>query len=185
VLFSGFLGIALIGIQEKEPLLSGLLVVEKVLARANKFAVRLTPIGLFAIAANTVGTLDTEQVSRLSIFLVGYGALSLLLTFWILPGLVTCLTPIPARRIIQSTRDALITAFMTGDLFVAILVDRSKELLEEHGLPEPEEGAPADIIIPIFYNFPLVAKLLSLSFVMFAAWYSNTVVSWARQYNLV
>src|SRR4030095_10278935 len=44
VLFSGFLGIALIGIEKKEPLLSGLQVLEKVLARANRFAVSLTPI---------------------------------------------------------------------------------------------------------------------------------------------
>ena len=68
---------------------------------------------------------------------------------------------------------------MTGELFVvlAILLDRSNELLEQHGFPEPEEGAPADIIVPTFYNFPHVAKVLSLSFVLFAAWYSNTVVS--------
>ncbi len=188
VLFSGFLGVALIGIEkeQKEPLLSWLSVVEKVLGRANKFAVRLTPIGLFAIAANTVGTMDTEQMGRLRVFLIGYGAMSLLLTFWILPGLVACVTPIPARRVLQATRDALITAFITGELFVvlAILVDRSKELLEEHGLEEPEEGAPADIIIPAFYNFPHVAKLLSLSFVLFAAWYSDTLVSWATRAQL-
>ncbi len=183
VLFSGFLGIALIKIEKKEPLLEILTVLEKTLSRANHFAVRLTPIGLFAIAANTVGTIDTEQVGRLRVFLIGYGAMSMLLVFWILPGLVACLTPIPVRRILQSTKDALITAFMTGDLFVvlAVLIDRSKELLEEHGFPEPEEGAPADIIIPTFYNFPHVAKLLSLSFVLFAAWYSDTVVSIATR----
>ena len=186
VLFSAFVGVALIGIEQKEPLLSWLSVVEKVLGRANKFAVRLTPIGLFAIAANTVGTMDTEQMGRLRVFLIGYGAMSLLLTFWILPGLVACLTPIPARRVLQATRDALITAFITGELFVvlAILVDRSKKLLEEYGEHEPEEGAPADIIIPAFYNFPHVAKLLSLSFVLFAAWYSDTVVSWATRAQL-
>src|SRR4030095_4206627 len=183
VLFSGFLGIALIGIKQKEPLLSGLQVVEKVLARANRFAVSLTPIGLFAIAAETVGTIDTDQVGRRRGFVIGEGALAPLLVLWILPGLVACVTPIPARRVWQATRDALITAFMTGELFVvlAILVDRSKELLEEHGLPEPEEGAPADIIIPTFYNFPHVAKLLSLSFVLFAAWSSDTVVSMATR----
>jgi len=186
VLFSGFLGIALIGIEKKEPLLSGLQVLEKVLARANRFAVRLTPLGLFAIAANTVGTIDTDQLGHLRVFLIGYGAMSLLLVFWILPGLVACLTPIPARRILQSTRDALITGFMTGDLFVvlAVLVDRSKQLLKEHGFAESQEGAPADIIIPAFYNFPHVAKLLSLSFVLFAAWYSDTAVSLANRVQL-
>ena len=89
---------------------------------------------------------------------------------------MACLTPIPARRILQSTRDALITAFITGELFIVLpaLIDRSKELLQEHGAREGEEGAPADVIVPAFYSFPHVAKLLSLSFVLFAAWYSDT-----------
>lgn len=181
VLFSGFLGIALIFVENKEPLLSGLLVVDKVLSQANRFAVKLTPIGLFAIAANTIGTVDLTQVGRLQVFLIGYGAMSLLLVFWILPGLVALLTPIPAGRVLQATRDALITAFITGELFIVLptLVDRAKELLEEYGLPSSDDGAPADVIVPAFYNFPHVAKVLSLSFVLFAAWYSDTALSLA------
>ena len=58
-----------------------------------------------------------------------------------------------------------------------MLIDRSKELLIAHGLPESEEGSPPDVIVPAFYNFPHAAKLLSLSFVLFAAWYSQTVLS--------
>ena len=49
-----------------------------------------------------------------------------------------------------------------------MLIDRSKELLIAHGLPESEEGSPPDVIVPAFYNFPHAAKLLSLSFVLFA-----------------
>src|SRR5580765_2563641 len=176
VLFSTFLGAALMGIEKKEPLLGSLQVLERMLARANRFAVRLTPVGLFAIATVSVGTADTEQMGRLHVFLFGYAAMSLLLALWILPGFVACLTPIPARRILQSTRDALITAFITGDLFIVLpaLIDRAKELLEEHGFHESAAGAPADVIVPAFYSFPHVAKLLSLSFVLFAAWYSET-----------
>ena len=58
-----------------------------------------------------------------------------------------------------------------------MLIDRSKELLIAHGLPESQEGSPPDVIVPAFYNFPHAAKLLSLSFVLFAAWYSQTVLS--------
>jgi len=186
VLFSAFLGAALIGIETKEPLLGSLQVIERMLARANRFAVRLTPFGLFAIAAVTMGTADTEQMGRLQVFLFGYAAMSLLLTLWILPGLVACLTPIPVRRILHSTRDALITAFITGELFIVLpaLIDCSKKLLEEHGLREPEAGAPADVIVPAFYSFPHAAKLLSLSFVLFAAWYSETALTMAGRAQL-
>ena len=81
-------------------------------------------------------------MGRLRVFLIGYAAMSLLLVLWILPGLVACLTPIPAHRILQSTRDALITAFITGDLFIVLpaLIDRSKELLEEHGVPRARKA---------------------------------------------
>ncbi len=179
VLFSAFLGVALMGIEKKEPLLGSLQVLERMLGQANRFSVRLTPFGLFAIAAVTVGTADTEQMGRLRVFLIGYAAMSLLMALWILPGLVACVTPIPVRRILRTTRDALITAFITGDLFIVLpaLIDRSKELLVEHGFPETKEGAPADVIVPAFYSFPHVAKLLSLSFVLFAAWYSDTEVA--------
>ena len=181
VLFSSFLGIALIGIDRKERLIDVLLVLERALARANRLVVRATPIGLFAIAAHTVGTADMEQLGRVKIYLVAYGVMALLLTLWVLPGFVACLTGIPARRVLNATRDPLITAFMTADLFIVlpVLIDRSKELLREHGMHEAGEGSPPDVIVPAFYNFPHAAKLLSLSFVLFAAWYSETTLSLA------
>ncbi len=179
VLFSVFLGVALIGIERKQDLLENLMLIERGLKRANQFAVGLTPIGLFAIAAHIVGTVDAAQFAQVRVYLISYGVMALLLSLWVLPGLVACLTPIPAREILKKTRDGLITAFMTGELFIVLpmLIDRSKELLIAHGLPESQEGSPPDVIVPAFYNFPHAAKLLSLSFVLFAAWYSQTVLS--------
>jgi Na+/H+-dicarboxylate symporter/ABC-type amino acid transport substrate-binding protein len=179
VLFSVFLGVALLNIDRKERLIEVLLVLGGALAKANRFVVRLTPLGLFAIAAHTVGTADMDQLERVKIYLVSYGVMALLLALWILPGFVACLTGIPIRRVLNATRDVLITAFMTGDHFIVlpILIERSKELLREHGLPEAEEGSTPDVIVPAFYNFPDAAKLLSLSFVLFAAWYSDTALS--------
>ena len=187
VLFSIFLGVALIGIERKQGLLEVLALLERALKRANQFAVSLTPIGLFAIAAHIVGTVDRTQFAQVQLYLISYGAMALLLSFWVLPGLVACLTPIPVGQILNKTRDALLTAFTTGELFIVlpILIDRSKELLSAHGLPEPEEGSPPDVIVPAFYNFPHAAKLLSLSFVLFAAWYSNTELTTADYPRLV
>jgi Na+/H+-dicarboxylate symporter/ABC-type amino acid transport substrate-binding protein len=179
VLFSIFVGVAFIAIERKERLLENLVLIERGLKRANQFAVALTPIGLFAIAAQMVGTIEAGQFARVRVYLIAYAAMALLLSLWVLPGLVACLTPIPVRQILNKTRDALLTAFTTGELFIVlpILIDRSKELLAAHGLPEPEEGSPAEVIVPAFYNFPHAAKLLSLSFVLFAAWYSQTALS--------
>jgi len=178
VLFSSFLGVALMGVERKGGLIEALLTLERALARANRFVVRLTPLGLFFIAAHTVGTADPEQLAKVGVFLISYGSMALLLTFWVLPGFVACITPIPARRILAATRDGLITAFMTGDLFIVlpILIDQSKKLLSQYGFQEVEEGSSPDVIVPAFYNLPHAAKMLTLSFVLFAAWYSETLL---------
>jgi hypothetical protein len=42
------------------------------LARVNRLVVRLSPLGLFAIAGHTVGTLDLEQVAHLRVFRVAW-----------------------------------------------------------------------------------------------------------------
>jgi Na+/H+-dicarboxylate symporter/ABC-type amino acid transport substrate-binding protein len=176
VLFSALLGVALMGVEGKQGLLEALRAVERALARANSIVVRLTPLGLFAIAAHTAGTLDFQQAARLRVYQLAYAAMTLLLALWVFPGLVACLTRIPAWRVLRSTRDVLITAFFTGDLFVVLpsLIERAKALVEEAG-DLPAEGAEApDVIVPAFYNFPHSAKVLALSFVLFAAWYSET-----------
>jgi Na+/H+-dicarboxylate symporter/ABC-type amino acid transport substrate-binding protein len=182
VLFSVLTGVALMGVERKQGLIESLLAVERALARANRLVVRLTPIGLFAIAAHTAGTMDLDQVARLRVFQIAYAAMALLLALWVLPGLVGCLTPVPAWRVLRSTRDVLITAFITGDLFIVLpsLIDCSKHLIEESGGLETEGGSAPDVIVPAFYNFPHSAKLLSLSFVLFAAWYSETTLTLAE-----
>jgi len=177
VLFSAVLGVALMGVEGKERLLDSLKVLERALARANRQVIRLTPIGLFAIAAHFTGTVDFAEIARLRVYLLAYGSMALLLTLVVFPTIVASVTPIPAARVLQSMKDVLITAFMTDDLFVVLptLIERAKELLAEQDGGD-EDAHPADVIVPAFYNFPHAAKLLSLSFVLFAAWYSETTL---------
>ena len=53
---------------------------------------------MFAIAATAAGTLNIEQLGRLQVYLVTYVAVALLVSLWVLPGLVAALTPIPRAR---------------------------------------------------------------------------------------
>jgi len=136
VLFSVLVGVALIGIEAKDALIDNLTVLVSALSRVTHFVIRLTPIGIFAIAASTAGTMSIEEFGRLQVFLVTYVMASLLVTFWILPGLVTALTPLTYREVVGLTKAALLTAFATGTLFVVlpILTEKSQELLRNHGM---------------------------------------------------
>ncbi len=136
VLFSIVLGVAVIGLERKPVLLDLLHVVSAALARATRFIVQLTPYGLFAIAATAAGTLSLEQLGRLQVYLIAYVGVALLVSLWVLPGLVAALTPIRMRDIFSLTRNALITAFVAGDLFIVlpVLIESSRTLIERAGV---------------------------------------------------
>ena len=181
VLFSVTVGVALIGIERKEVVIEPLTIAASVLARATRFVVALTPYGLCAIAATTAGTLNLEQLGRLQIYLIAYVLVALLVSLWVLPGLVAALTPIRVRDILAHTRNALITAFVAGDLFIVlpVLIASSRMLIERDGLAGPAESGLPDVIVPASFNFPHAGKLLSLSFVLFAGWFADAAVSLA------
>ncbi len=104
VLFSVAIGIALIGVERKQLLLDVLGVVSAAVSRATRMIVNLMPYGLFTIAASVSGTITIDQVARLQVFIVSYMAMSLVLALWVLPGLVSVLTPITAARILRGHR---------------------------------------------------------------------------------
>jgi Na+/H+-dicarboxylate symporter/ABC-type amino acid transport substrate-binding protein len=177
VLFSVVLGMALIGVERKQILLDVLGAAGEALARATRFVVQLTPYGLFAIAATAAGTLSLEQLGRLQVYLISYVLVALLVSLWVLPGLVAALTPIRAMDILRLTRNALLTAFVAGDLFIVLpgLVEASKTLIDRQ-LADARATALPDVIVPASFNFPHTGKLLSISFVLFAGWFADAIV---------
>jgi Na+/H+-dicarboxylate symporter/ABC-type amino acid transport substrate-binding protein len=178
VLFSMVVGVALIGLPRKQVLLDVLETAGQALARAMGFVVRLTPYGVFAIAATTAGTLRIEQAARLEVYLIAYMVLALVLALWALPGLVSALTPIPVREIVGTTREAVLTAAIAGDLFIVLpaLIAACKGLAARYNPGAPHAAAMPDVIVPVSYNFPHSGKLLSVSFVLFAGWFSDATI---------
>ena len=178
VLFSIVLGIALIGVERKQVLLDVLAVAGTVVSRATRFVIQLTPYGIFAIAATAAGTLDVEQITRIEVYLLTYVVMALLVSLWVLPGLVSALTPIRFGEILSTTRTALVTAFMAGDLFIVLpaLIESCKTLLDRHGLTDTHTRDLPDVIVPASFNFPHTGKLLSLSFILFAGWFADAAV---------
>ncbi len=187
VLFSMVVGVALIGVPNKGPLLDVLATAGQAVSKATSFVVALTPIGVFAIAAVVAGTLSVEDLKRLQVYLIGYVAVSLLLSLWVLPGLVITLTPVPYRALMSRTRDALVTAFMTTSLFAVLplLTEQAKALVRQYAGADEEQAAATDIIVPASFNFPHTGKLLSLSFVLFAGWFADAKVSFSDYPRLV
>ncbi len=183
VLFSIAVGVALIGIEQKHIILDPLRILNRAMARVTQFVSKLTPIGVFGVVASSAGTMALEDLGRLQVYLLTYIAMALILTLWVMPAMITSLTPLTYRQVVGQTKDILITAFATGSGFIVLplLIERSKELLRQSGLGTENTEATVDVIIPAFTSFPKIGTLLPMSFVLFAGWFAGSTVS-AAQY---
>lgn len=131
--FSMALGIALIGMERKQGLIDLLATVTEALGRITGAVVELAPIGVFAVAAHVAGTLGNYEFQQLQVYVIVYIAMSLLLVFWTLPGLIAAVTPFRYREVLRYGCDAFLTAFATGNSFVALpmLTEKAKELFRD------------------------------------------------------
>lgn len=183
VVFGIAVGIALIGVPKKQDLLSVLGSLADALGRITGFVVKLTPLGVFALAASAAGTMTLEDLSRLQVYFVTYTAGALLLTFWLVPTLVSTLTPFSYSDVLRTTRDPLVTGFTTGNLLVvlAMLADNCKLLFQERdGESSRHAESVIDVSLPIAFTFPNLGVVLLLLFVPFAGWFTGNPVSIAE-----
>jgi hypothetical protein len=70
VFFSAAVGVALIGVEDKEQLIRGLETFLAALSRLTRFLVGLTPVGVFAIGAVAAGTMTLTEFARLQAYFV-------------------------------------------------------------------------------------------------------------------
>ena len=182
VLFSVAFGIALIGIRKKQGLLDVFDTAGDALGRVATFVVSLAPYGIFALMAKAAGTIEFSSLQGLQVYVVTYLAAAVIITFWVMPGLIAALTPIRYRDVIMSMRDALVTGFATGNLFVVLplLSRRSRDLVQSIEGSSEENAGMVDIITPTSYSFPTAGKLLALAFILFAGWMTGFPLSIAR-----
>lgn len=186
VFFSLLMGVALISVEDKTGVLPVFDALTAALAKINTAIVRLTPYGIFAISAAAAGTMTIEEVSRVQVYLLTYISLALLITFWIFPGMVAALSGIPFKVVLRTFKDALVTAFATGNQFVVLpqIAENCKTLLREQNRANDETDAAVDIIVPVSFNFPSLGKLLVILFVLFAAWFTDTELGLADRLSL-
>ncbi len=177
VLFSVIFGVTLIGMKEKEGLLDQLDVGVSALSAISRNIAELAPIGVFAIGAHAAGTLAFEDLGRLQVYIFSYLATSLVMALWVMPGMISAVTPLSYRQVVGPVRDVLVTAFATGNLFIVLpmLSDRAHKIVSQCA-DEEESKKLVDVIVPTSFNFPNVGKLMTLTFVPFAGWFTGFLV---------
>jgi Na+/H+-dicarboxylate symporter/ABC-type amino acid transport substrate-binding protein len=168
------IGLALTRVAEKRLLVEQLDVLAKALMRVSSFVARWAPIGVFAIAASTGGTLSWAETGRMQAYFVSFTATTLFLMCLVLPALVATCTSFSYADVWRVSRVAMLTAFATGKLIVVlpILIDETDRLfVRDKDSSDPSTAPVIDVLYPVAYPFPHLGKLMGMLFIPFAAWF--------------
>ena len=188
VVFSIMIGLALTGFEKKQILIEPLSLMAEVLSKITGIIARLAPYGVFALIAYTTGTMSFGDLARLQVYVVIMVTILSIIGLWLLPGLISSVTPLRHGEILKRLRTPLVTAFATGSSLVVLpmLAEICKNLIAETrpdgplGRIEEEQEdveSSVDVLIPTFFSFPTLGNVLSLTFVLFAGWYIGAPVA--------
>jgi len=179
VLFSLLMGVSLISVKDKETFITLTTSVGDTLMGVASFVAKLAPLGIFAISSSAAGTLDPEDLGRLQVFLWVYLIAALLLGLILLPLILHWSTPFSYRQILSVSGEAVITAVATGTVLVVLpmIIERTKEMLEEQDMACEETISTVDVLVPTAYSFPSTGTLLGLGFILFSSWYVGSPLS--------
>ncbi|WP_020531511.1 cation:dicarboxylate symporter family transporter [Flexithrix dorotheae] len=182
VLFCILIGVGLMRTKMTDSLLGNLEVLNKAINEVNKLVIKVTPYGVFAIAADTAGNMTWEDIGKLQAFILIYTIAVLILVFWFLPVLISSCTPFRYKDIFGFTKTTLITIFATGKIIIVLpqLVENIMDLYKKHNEDNPDRESSVEIIFPLAYPFPNLGSLVIIIFVPFAAWYLGSSMTFGE-----
>jgi ABC-type amino acid transport substrate-binding protein len=101
--------------------------------------------------------------------------------------LISTLTPFKYQDVFRYSKEALLTAFFTQNVFIILpmLIDASRKLYHDYGLSSDDTDSLNEVIVPVTFNFPNTGKLLSLLFIPFAAWLAGSPMELASYPNFL
>lgn len=172
-LFGVVLGMAIMGLSQKEPLLhvldSSCYALEKILF----WLARVSPIGIFAIIAYESGTIDFAELLKMRFLL--FSSMGLLLFFFLLffPILLCSTTPLSYRSVLKEFYKAGIIAFALGAEGIAIpfIIRSLRKFAKKNRVAEGQYPHIARATIPTGFGFGQIGNAFAMVFLLFFAFY--------------
>ncbi len=173
VIFSIVFGVAIQRVKDKDAFLSILDLIRGASVTIWNWIVLLAPIGVFALFADTAGTVAPTELADLSIYLIAMLCGTGILAFWILPSVIAAFCPMSTREVLRELQGALVIAVVTS-LSVAALpfIHRAADKLADRvGIDDPERGDIIQTTIAVSYPLAQLGNFFIMLFILFGAFY--------------
>lgn len=173
VIFSVVFGMAIMHLKEKDPLLSLLERVNNSLDRIIKWISIVSPIGIFAHVAYVTGTVDFHDLGKLQLYIGIIIGLTVFLSIWVLPTIVSCLTSIPYKELFQEYKTISFLPFATAIPTIALpyINNAMRRLAERKNLDLGTFRGTSQTIVPIGFGFAQLGNFIPLIFLLFMSFY--------------
>lgn len=171
--FGLIVGVALMHLEKKEPLLSILERTNQVIEKILQWIALLSPIGIFAHISVAAGTIRFEDLYKLEFYVLAFIGLTLLVVLWILPSVLTSLTPLTYKETFKAFKSVCLLAFATGvpSLSLPFLNYYMKKLEQKNQLADAQFHSTSQTVMPIAYGFGQLGNLMMVFFIYFLCFY--------------
>ncbi len=171
--FSLLFGLAIMHLKEKEPLLALLERINSSIDRIIKWISIASPIGIFAHIAHVMGTIHFNDLEKLQLYVLMVIGVTLFLSLWVLPVLISCLTSIPLADIFKEFRIVAFLPFATGipTLALPFINNTMRRLAERKNLILGTFRGTSQTIIPVGFGFAQIGNFIPLLFIFFLAFF--------------
>lgn len=175
VVFCLVLGISLMHIRDKMPLMHLLTVLVDSLTKITGWISRITPFGTFIIIANQVGTIQLSTVKQVSTYILVYVLVICILVFWIFPRIISSLTNIKAFRWVKDLFPILLLGYTTNVIIVCLpfIIELIKREIQRFLPTEERVESQIQGTVSIVFNLPLGSLFISLFVFFVAIFYGN------------
>lgn len=186
VIFSVVFGIAIQQIEKKDAFLSIMNLIRKASVTIWGWIVMLAPLGVFALFANTAGTLEPAALADLSLYLVSMIFGTAILAFWILPSTISALCPVSTREVLRDLQGAVVIAVVTT-LSVAALPfvqQATEKLAKQLEIEAQDRGDIIQTTLAVSYPLGQLGNYFIWLFILFAAFYYRVPIDLGDQLML-
>ena len=166
-------GVAIQHYEKKASFLETLDVIRKASVRIWNWVVLLAPFAVFALFADTAGTVDLGQLKNLLIYVFLFTAGACILAFWVLPWLMSVLAPVTPKEVIREIQGGIVLAVATTLSVVALpaIMEATRKLAEQNGIVEDEERDEIiNTTLAVSYPLGQLGNFFVFLFIPFAAY---------------
>lgn len=137
--------------------------------------IKFAPIGVFCSLAYVSGTIQSTQIKDVAEYLFLFGVGVGILTFWLLPAIISSFTDIRYRTLMRLMRAPLIIAAGTTMSILALpyIQKMVHKMLEERKVKDPDAKDIVETTLMISYPFAQLGNFFVYLFILFASNYYN------------